>query len=153
RISWGIVVFLLVLMLFTYKLLPKTQMPDFSVSETLLKIDWNDQINAEENKRLTLELLDAVKEHLVTHTSLVGSQQFLLDRESSLKPSEAILYLQCESPEVLREAERLINNFISKKHPNASFSYGDVDNIFNSIFSKGEGNLVAQLRHTQNLGN
>lgn len=153
RTSWGIVAFLLVLMLCMYMLLPKTQMPDFSVSETLIKIDWNDQINAEENKRLTLELLDVVKKHLVTHTSLVGSQQFLLDRESSLKPSEAILYLQCESPEVLRETELLINNFISEKYPNASFGYVDVDNIFNSIFSKGAGNLVAQLRHTQNLGN
>ncbi len=152
RTAWGIIGSLLLLTFMMYVLLTKTQMPNFSVSETLVKIDWNDQINAEENKRLTLELLDSVKEHLVTHTSLVGNQQFLLDKESGSKSSETIIYLKCETPEVLQKTERLINTFISEKYPNASYSYGDVDNIFNSIFSKSEGDLVAKLHPIENFG-
>src|SRR5690606_5157677 len=135
KLTWGIIIVLLMLGLGMFVLLPKTQMPDFSITETLLKIDWNDQINVEENKRRVLELLELVNDDLINNTALVGHQQFLLDKETNMKASETSIYLECKTPESLKRAVQTLSEFITKKYTNALYEYKDVDNIFNLIFA------------------
>lgn len=150
--TWGIIVVLLIVGIGTFALLPKTQMPDFSKTETLLKIDWNEQINVEENKRRVLELLDLVKEDLINNTALVGNQQFLLDKETNAKASETSIYMQCKTPERLLNVEQTLSRFITEKYASALYGYKDVDNIFNLIFADNEAPLVAHLHPIENLG-
>ncbi len=152
RISWGVCLLLLIAAIGLFMMLPKTTMPNFSTSETLLKIDWNNQINVEENKRRVLELLEFVEDNTVNHTALVGTQQFVLDKETEARTSETTIYLQCKSPESLAGIQNDISHYILNKYPIALYEYKAVDNIFNLIFSDDEAPLVARLRPVENLG-
>ncbi|MNQ35000.1 Multidrug resistance protein MdtC [compost metagenome] len=128
-------------------------MPYLTKTETLLKIDWNKQINVEENKRMVLELLKPVKKDIVNYTAFVGSQQFILDKESASLASESDIYINCDSPEKLQKIKKEISLVIQKKNTGAVASYSDVDNIFNMIFSDKETLLIARLQNVNNIGN
>lgn len=152
RLSWSICILLLVVGFGLFQVLPKTQMPYLTKTETLLKIDWNKQINVEENKSRVLELLKPVKQDLLNYTALVGTQQFILDKESESLASESAIYISCDSPEKLEKIQKDINLFIHKQYAEAIVSYGEVDNVFNMIFSDEQAQLVARLRNVENLG-
>ncbi|APA00349.1 efflux RND transporter permease subunit [Flavobacterium commune] len=149
---WAICMLLLVSGVILFQILPKTQMPYLTKTETLLKIDWNKPINVEENKRRVLELLQPIKKEILNYSALVGSQQFILDKESTSMPSESAIYISCESQEKLEKIQYDINLFMQKRYKNAVFSYSEVDNIFNIIFSDKEATLIARLRNVENLG-
>ncbi|WP_281299293.1 efflux RND transporter permease subunit [Flavobacterium limnophilum] len=151
-LSWGICILLLLVGLGLFQILPKTQMPYLTKTETLLKIDWNKQINVEENKSRVLGLLKPVKKDLLNYTALVGTQQFILDKESESLASESAIYISCDSPEKLEKIQKNIALFIRKHYTEAIVSYGEVDNVFNMIFSDEQAQLVARLRNVENLG-
>lgn len=149
--SWSIFILLLCTAFILFQTLPKTQMPYLTKTETLLKIDWNEQINVEENKRRVLELLNPLQEELLNHTALVGNQQFLLDKEATSGASHSTIYIRSDSPEKLKILQNNINLYLQEKYSNAVVSYHEVDNIFNLIFSGSEASLVARLRNVENL--
>jgi len=151
-ISWTVFFFLLVVALGLFQILPKTQMPYLTKTETLVKIDWNEQINVEENKRRVLEILNPIKHDLLNNTALVGSQQFILDKDTESGASESTIYIRCESAKKLKILVAEINNFIQLNYATARINYKDVDNIFNLIFSDAQAPLVARLRSVENLG-
>ncbi|MBC9797814.1 efflux RND transporter permease subunit [Sinomicrobium weinanense] len=134
-----------------FSILPKNRMPELSTPETLLVIDWNDPIHVEENKRRLLELIESLQENLETYHSHVGQQQFLLDKNSEAKSSEATLYLQAESEEKLQRLENDIMHFITENYPRSIAEYKEVDNVFNMIFSDNSAPLTARLRPVENI--
>ncbi|WP_150450796.1 efflux RND transporter permease subunit [Arenibacter lacus] len=152
KISWVICAVLLLSTFILYTLLPKTQLPAFTKTETLLKIDWNEQIHVEENKRRVLILLEGVKKDLVNQTALVGNQQFILDKNTEARASETTLYLQSKTQEDLAYIKKTLQTEITRSYPEAMYAYSEVDNIFNLIFSEDEAPLTARLRHVENLG-
>ena len=152
KVSWGICMVLLLLALGIYNILPKTQMPEFTKTEALLKIDWNEQIHVEENKKRILSLLNPIKENLVNQTALVGNQQFILDKTSETKVSESTLYVQCKTGDDLAAVKTMLQSNIQKTYPMTLYHYKDVDNIFNLIFSDDEAPLTARIRPVENLG-
>jgi len=152
RISWGISVLFLILAIVLFNALPKTQMPAFTSTETLLKIDWNEPINVEENKRRVLALINPIQENLINQTALVGTQQFLLDKNAEAKTSETTLYLQFKNENELQAITSELNTLITKQYPESIHTYDKVDNIFSLIFSSKEAPLVARLRNVENLG-
>ncbi|MDO5981573.1 efflux RND transporter permease subunit [Flavivirga spongiicola] len=152
KLSWSLSLVLLVVALVLFTALPKTQMPHFTKTEVLLKIDWNQQIHVEENKKRILGLLNPIKETLINQTALVGNQQFILDKSTEARASETTLYLQCKTPKDLEAIKKNLQIAIQKEYPTALYAYKDVDNIFNLIFSEDEAPLTARLRNTENLG-
>jgi multidrug efflux pump subunit AcrB len=151
-ISWGACILLLIIGLVLFQTLPKSQMPYLTKTEMVLKIDWNKPINVEENKRRVLELILPIKKELLNYTALVGTQQFILDKESQFLSSESAIYISCDSPEKLQKLQNDINQFINENYKYAVTSYGDVDNVFNIIFSDKQPPLVARLYSVENLG-
>ncbi|WP_147677881.1 efflux RND transporter permease subunit [Algibacter pacificus] len=152
QISWGISLLLLVAAMALFTVLPKSQMPQFSSSETILKIDWNAPINVDENKRRVLDLLKPVTKDLINHTALVGTQQFLLDKNADAKTAETTIYIQTKSQTELFKIIEILNEALVLAYPDANYNYEDVDNIFSLIFSDKDAPLVARLRHVENLG-
>jgi multidrug efflux pump subunit AcrB len=149
---WSICIVLLISGVILFQVLPKTQMPYLTKTETVVKIDWNTQINVEENKKRVIALLQPLKEQILNYTALVGSQQFILDKEATSLSSESAIYISCDSPETLEKIQNQINHHIQKKYTGVVISYGEVDNIFNIIFSDKEAPLIARLRNVENLG-
>ena len=152
RMSFTIVIALLTLTVVLFSLLPTTQMPILKSKETLIKIDWNEPINVEENKRRVLDFLNPIKGSLVNQTALVGTQQFLLDKDSNAKTSEATIYLQTNTENELIHIKSQLDAILTNKYPKIVYQYKAVDNIFSLIFSNKETSLVARLRHVENLG-
>lgn len=152
RLSWGLSLVLLLASIILFGVLQKTQMPHFTSTETLLKIDWNESINVEENKRRVLELIKPINESLMNHTALVGTQQFLLDKEAEAKTSETTIYLQYNTEKELKDIKFQLSEAIKSKYSETEYQYKSVDNIFNLIFSTKEAPLVARLRNVENLG-
>ncbi|MEI6866768.1 efflux RND transporter permease subunit [Flavicella sp.] len=150
--SWSIIILLLVSVIGLFSILPKTQMPTLTSTEVLLKVDWNEPINVDENKRRVLEILNPIKENLINQTALVGTQQFILDKNADAKGSEMTLYVEANSETALTNIKRHLSDFLTTTYPNAVFVYEDVDNIFSLIFSNKEASLVAKLRPVENLG-
>ncbi|WP_434035520.1 efflux RND transporter permease subunit [Formosa sp. 4Alg 33] len=153
KASWILIGVLLIMVIGLFSVLPKTQMPDFSKTETLLKIDWNEQINVDENKQRVLTALKLVQDHLKDHTALVGSQQFILDKKSLAKASEVTLYLNAGNPETLEKITQKLSGYLQETYPEALYNYEEVDNIFNIIFSDDEAPLVARMRNVSGLKN
>ncbi|MFV0503586.1 MAG: efflux RND transporter permease subunit [Lachnospirales bacterium] len=143
---------LLVLTFGLYNLIPKKQMPNFTTTETLLKIDWNSPIHVEENKKRVLELLGLVQGKLVNQTALIGHQQFLLDKSTPARTSETTLYLQCSNPVELTETIDIIEKEIQDNYPSALIAFKGVDNIFNLIFSDNKAKLTARIRPVKDMG-
>ena len=152
QLAWSICGILLVVTFVLFSQLPIKQMPEFTKTETILKIDWNKQIHVEENKKRILELLSLVKEDLVNQTALVGNQQFILDKNTQAKASETTLYLECKTPEDLERIKTVLADKIKKDYAYSLFEYHEVDNIFNLIFSDEDAKLTARLRNVENLG-
>lgn len=152
KLSWGISLLFLVLSIGLFSLLPKKQMPTITTTETLLKIDWNEPINVEENKQRILEVLAPLKGQLENQTALVGTQQFILDKNADTKTAEATIYLHTVSEKDLNTIKLSLTETLTQKFPEAVHTYSNVDNIFSLIFSSKEAPLVARLRHVENLG-
>lgn len=151
KLSWLIVVLLLLTAGIFYKILPKAEMPYFTEIETLLQIDWNEQVNVDENKRRVLQLLEAIKNQTEEHTALVGTQQFVLDKDALARTPEVTLYLNYGNERSKQEGKQIANKFLHNNFPDASYQYKKVDNIFSTIFSKQEAPLIARMRNVGSI--
>ncbi len=129
--------------------LPKSSMPTLSSSETFITIDWNSAINVEENKKRVIALIDPIANDLNDYNAFVGQQQFLLNKNTNAKTSEATIYLKTSSPSKLKELEEKITTHIHSKYPGAITEFKEVDNIFNVIFSDDQTPLVAKLKSVE----
>ncbi len=152
KLSWSIYLLLLLLTICLFSLLPKNQMPLITSSETLLTIDWNEQINVEENKSRILTLLEPFQDQIINHSALVGVQQFLLVKSSRNKPSEATVFLESKTPSDLESVKLQLEESLKEKYPQITYKYSKVENVFNLIFSNKQAPLVAKLRPDKFLG-
>lgn len=145
-------VFLLVVGVGLYAALPKQQLPTLAKTEILLKIDWNESINVEENKRRVLELLKPFQDGLISQTALIGNQQFLLGKTADKRASESTLYLKCSTEKSLTNLQESLNARLKRDYPKSIYAYDAADNVFNLIFADKQAPLVAHLRNVANLG-
>lgn len=135
-----------------FVILPKSQMPELTSTEILLQLDWNEPINVEENKRRILELIQPTQDTIKDYTAQIGQQQFLLDKNADAKASETTLYIKTETSKDLEKIKNSLWRSVAGKYPRAVINYGEVDNIFNLIFSDGAPPLTARLRNVEPIG-
>lgn len=137
---------LIMLSILIYFTLPKRQMPKLTTAETMLTIDWNEPINLEENKRRILQLANKIDPWRENYNAQVGQHQFLLERNTEAKSSEASVYIEAESPQDLNHIKREVKPYLQQLYPDAVVTYEEVDNLFNLIFTGSEAPLTARLR-------
>ncbi|MDE6696156.1 MAG: efflux RND transporter permease subunit, partial [Muribaculaceae bacterium] len=140
--------------------LDKERMPYIAPDDTLVEIDWNAGISAEENDRRISELLSNISsenadnsenyendENPITHsTAMAGVQQFLLPHTKELTTSEAIIYLKCKDSESLKQAKEKIEYAIAKNYPKANVSFESSGNLYELIFQTGGSDLEIRLQ-------
>ena len=134
----------------------KERMPRVAQDEVLVNIDWNTGISAEENDRRVTELITMLSNErqradkstgmVVTATSMVGTQEFLLSHTKDITSSEAIVYLKATSEETLDSIKERISQQMQKQYPAASVEYGESGNLYNLIFDTGEVDLEIHLQ-------
>ncbi len=142
-VSFVIISVLLVVPLF--KVLETERMPRIDSTETMLKIDWNENINIAENHRRTADLLASVNRLTDENSAYVGSQDYMLGDESDLGVSEADLYLRAVSADSLSSLKEKLASILDTTYPYCSYDFRTPDNIFEKIFSSDEPQLEARL--------
>lgn len=122
-----------------------TQIPELNQIETMVKIDWNRNINLNENKRRTKELLLQLKDDYIESNSWVGEQQFFMSTDNTNNFSECSLYLKVKSNRELLKLKGKLNDFVVQTYPDAMVSFSAVKTIFEQIFSSAEPPLTARV--------
>ncbi|MDE7422048.1 MAG: efflux RND transporter permease subunit, partial [Muribaculaceae bacterium] len=124
------------------------RMPDIDSNETLISIDWNENISLDENRRRILQLSDSAA--LMT-SAYVGPQDYLLNSEIDLSSSEAELYFLTESSSDIEPLQKRIAKRVSIEYPGAILMFSKTENVFEKIFTSKEADIEARI-HSASKG-
>ena len=152
-IVWAIYAVCIVGLVGLFFVVEKERLPKMTYSDTLVNIDWNDRISAEENARRTKAVVTALGEKVEQSTIMAGIQQFVLSHTPETGISEATVYLKMQSPDDLAPAKQQIEDYIRQHYPSARLSFSSSGNIFDMIFADKEAKLTARLRSTTGRAN
>ena len=126
--------------------LPLTALPDLEKRETLLRIDWNEPIDAAENLA-RVRRLDAflAGSGVSLREADVGIPQFLLAKED-LSSTQAQLYYQCTDEPQKAEVDQRTASWLRASYPQATFAVQDAPNAFTQLFAGSLPYLEARFR-------
>jgi len=127
-----------------FMVMRQERMPEIDNSETLVRIDWNENINLDENRRRTSALTDSAA---IMYSAYIGPQDYLLSSDIDLSSAESELYFLTSDPSEVAPLQKRIAERIDKNYPAATVQFSRTENIFEKIFSSDEANLEARI-HT-----
>lgn len=126
--------------------LPKTKLPEITYTDTVLVLDWNDQISLDQNSGRVKELEAVLAADVQQMTALVGQQQFVLSQNGSTPMSGVSMYMKFADAKTMEVCTERVSQVISERWPDAVFRFGPSGNIFDMVFSEKEAELVARIR-------
>lgn len=134
-----------------FKVLPVERMPKIDHTDMIARVEWNENINLDENSRRVNALIAALDTaNIAQHSAYVGVQDYLLTAGDELSTSEAEIYLQAHSTAELTNLNAQLQKTLKTDYPRASVEYKASENIFEKIFSTNEPDLEARLHTNQN---
>ncbi|MDE5881660.1 MAG: efflux RND transporter permease subunit [Muribaculaceae bacterium] len=143
-LSVGFVIVTIIAALPLFKVLDTERMPKIDSAETMVRIDWNENINVEENLRRSQQLTQSLGEILQESSAAVGLQDYILPG-TELSSAEAEIYLRTSKPSLLNALKDSVAGFISSHYPLATFDFSAPENVFEKVFSSSEPPLQARL--------
>lgn len=133
-VSLVVLLVLIPTMLFLSQLLPVQGLPPIEKFDALLQVDWNEPINASQNRDRIVRIVEALEGGYIHAESDVGLRQFLLfEGESSIQ--QASLYLMFPDQEQKERNEAFLSRYFKQHHPSATVSIQDAPNAFDQLFS------------------
>lgn len=151
KISFAIVVLLVLCNILIVRNLKKEQLPSFNSAEFQLKIDWNSNIDILENKNRIIEMLTSIDpQKKILINSEVGQQDYMLNFDKQISTSESRVYFKTSHCDSVLPVENLIHNFLVNKYPTASYELSPVKNIFEKVFSSDSRQLVINVSNLKN---
>ncbi|SCQ18460.1 efflux RND transporter permease subunit [Tannerella forsythia] len=128
-----------------FRVMPKSTMPHIDHTETMVMVEWNENIHVDENNRRICELMKYADTLTIEHAGYVGHRQYLLDKENDLSPSEARLYFRTAKASDIDELQGHLAEWTKANYPQAVITFSPPENIFEKIFDTSEADVVAQL--------
>lgn len=129
-----------------FAVIDKERMPEIDQNETVVSIEWNENIHVDENNRRVNGILATADSSVEEHTAYVGMQDYMLGTENELSVSEAELYFRTAEPSQIPVLAEQLGAKIRREYPSASVTFSPPVTIFEKLFVTGEPDLVAQLR-------
>ncbi|TVR68706.1 MAG: efflux RND transporter permease subunit [Marinilabiliales bacterium] len=145
RLAMGGFVLLLIIAGALYLLLPLQKMPPLRQTETVMVIDWNENIHLDENNTRVLFLTGSCNGLIVESGAYTGRQQFLLNRDMDLDISHAHVYLRSPDPESLSSLVERLQSLVAGNYPLARVSFEPPANVFDRIFESQQPPMVARI--------
>lgn len=129
---------------------PKTLFPPFQKDTLELKIDWNEQLSLQENRRRTTALLAAFQAEIAESNALLGEPQFLLETNDQAA-NEAALFLRLRSDEKqqFKEMQTALRHWFTVHFPRAQVRLEPAKNLFDQVFGGNQPALVLHLQAAQ----
>lgn len=128
-----------------FRVMPKSTMPHIDHTETMVMVEWNENIHVDENNRRICELMKYADTLTIEHAGYVGHRQYLLDKENDLSPSEARLYFRTAKASDIDELKGHLAEWTKANYPQAVITFSPPENVFEKIFDTSEADVVAQL--------
>lgn len=129
-----------------FMVIEKERMPKIDQNETVVGIEWNENIHVDENNRRVNAILAMTDSLVEEHTAYVGMQDYLLGTENELSSGEAELYFRTAEPSDIPVLTEMLGSRIRREYPAATVTFSPPVTIFEKLFVTGEPDLVAQLR-------
>lgn len=143
-LSVGFVIVTIVAAWPLFKVLDTERMPKIDSAETMVRIDWNENINVEENLRRSQQLTQSLGKILQESSAAVGLQDYILPG-TELSSAETEIYLRTSQPSLLKNLKDSVAGFISSHYPLATFDFSAPENVFERVFSSSEPPLQARM--------
>ena len=137
------------LCVFFFFFIDKERMPDIEENELIARIEWNENIHVDENKRRVDELFKELKDEVLEQTASIGRQDFILNRERELSSSEAELYFRTETSDAIAPLEQAVYRKLKERYPLSVISFSPPETVFEKLFVTGEPDVVAEF-YTRN---
>lgn len=128
----------------------KERMPEIDSDETIVRIDWNENITLDENRK-RVESINSKFEIQNSKLTIaaVGTQDYMTGDGEELTTAEAEVYFKTGDPALTIPLQEAIASSIREEYPQATFSFSKADNIFEKIFSSDEPDIEARIRRTR----
>lgn len=139
---FGVTLAVMLLLFFSMK---KEKFPAIVQDEMIVMIDWNENIDLQENSLRIQSLVDQLGERAVETNSFVGEQQFIFTREYDQPYSSAKIYIRAADYGAVDEIEELVTTYLPARFPEAVITVRPQENIFEKIFAASEIPLVVEV--------
>jgi multidrug efflux pump subunit AcrB len=113
---------------------PVSALPAIERSETLLRLDWNEPIDAPENLRRIREIDAQLAQLSPIREAEVGLRQFLLQQEDNAV-ARSDVYYACKSQAERERLDAQISAWLKKQYPRCLFELQEAPNAFTQLFS------------------
>ena len=146
KVFWLIITALIIpLCVVMFYVLPVERMPQIDQNEMIVRVEWNENINVDENASRVNAILSSLDSTVIQSSAYIGVQDFLLDAGSELSPSEAEIYIKASEPAKIVPLQNKLTARLSEKYPNAIATFSPPENIFEKIFASAEAPLEARI--------
>ena len=149
KLSMLMTVSTLPLCVFLFYFLEKERMPEIEQNELVMRVEWNENIHVDENRRRVDALMKQVDGDVVEHTAYVGMQDYILNGGSELSATESELYFKTELSSGIIPLQERLTEEVKRKYPLAVVTFSPPETIFEKLFVTGEADVVAEL-HPEN---
>ncbi|WP_162342871.1 efflux RND transporter permease subunit [Cyclobacterium salsum] len=129
-----VLLLLIPLLLLTVRLLKVEGLPPIEKYDVMVSLDWNEPINANQNKERVLDMLALVEGDYQWAESDLGLRQFLL-YEGDNDIQQADVFLMFENGQQKEMISSQLLQFIHQRYPLASVEIQDAPNAFDQLFS------------------
>lgn len=143
--AWLILALSLVGIFLCFKYMDKEKLPTLTSTETIVGINWNEQISLEENTSRVKGIEKEINAYTNHITAQIGTQDFILKHSSHLSPNECEIYIACESPSQLAQAKNRISGHLAQNYPLCVSEFRVATNVLEAAISDLQANLVAKL--------
>jgi multidrug efflux pump subunit AcrB len=132
-------------MLWLFLIMEKEKFPAVRQDELVVTVDWNENIDLDENLRRISGMIAHSGDMAVQTNSFVGEQQFLFNRDYDQSYTQAKVYIKGKDYTIREEIERRSYDYLHQNFPVATVGIEAQKNIFEKIFSASETPLVVQV--------
>lgn len=144
--AWSAIILSVLGIFLCFHGMEKEKLPTLTYTDTLLYINWNEQIGLEEN----IERVNMIREHAIPpesrFTANIGTQKFVLDHATRLSPSECELYIESGSSEKLSQIQKHISDYLQERFPLCVKEFRPANNILEATISNSQAKLVAKVK-------
>src|SRR5574344_1440231 len=130
-----------------FVIMQKSRMPEIDYNELVARVEWNENINVEENNRRVEKIEEQIYSMVREHSASIGVQDYILDGGNDMSSSECELYFRTGNPDEIAPLKKKIENGIHGSYPLAKVTFSPPQTIFEKLFVTAQADIVAQL-HT-----
>ena len=105
------------IMVWLFITMEKAKFPAVRQDELVISVDWNENIDVNENLKRISDLVAYSGDIAVQTNSFIGEQQFLFNRDYDQSYTEARIYIKAKDYELKNMIEKNSYEFIRKNYP------------------------------------